>query len=259
MTRKEVMTFLEGQLKKLQEAHVADLMRARRSKELEQVLEDMGLEFSPIESFFNETNDAIYQDEEEIPKQFCYELGLYMQQSHLADTIFFEDYEVYRTILKEMEERLALEMATRMIRKNLSEYTIEKLLSSIMTREEVKQFLEEQLNKLPSHVIDLMRNRQYEELEKLLEDIEWNFFPIQEFSELNNESIYQSKTEIPKEFCYKLALYMQQSPLSDDIFFDDYRDYQTLLIELEEELADKIADVMNKDDLCECTVEELLG
>ena len=182
-----------------------------------------------------------------------------MQQSHLADTIFFEDYEVYRTILKEMEERLALEMATRMIRKNLSEYTIEKLLSSIMTREEVKQFLEEQLNKLPSHVIDLMRNRQYEELEKLLEDIEWNFFPIQEFSELNNESIYQSKTEIPKEFCYKLALYMQQSPLSDDIFFDDYRDYQTLLIELEEELADKIADVMNKDDLCECTVEELLG
>ena len=96
-------------------------------------------------------------------------------------------------------------------------------------------------------------------MEKLLEDIEWNFFPIQEFSELNNESIYQSKTEIPKEFCYKLALYMQQSPLSDDIFFDDYRDYQTLLIELEEELADKIADVMNKDDLCECTVEELLG
>lgn len=128
MTKKEIREFLEGQLKKLQEAHVSDLMRALRHEELEEILKDIELDFSPIEEFFNETENAIYQCKEEIPKMLCYELALYMQQSGLEDNFFFEDYGDYQTVLIELEDEGVNGIVEIIDREHLCDCTVEELM-----------------------------------------------------------------------------------------------------------------------------------
>ncbi len=129
-----------------------------------------------------------------------------------------------------------------------------------MTRENVQEFLKGQLIKLQDvHVDDLMKASRHEELEEILEDVELDFSPIKEFWDQEGEAIYQLKGEIPKEFCYELALYMQQSGLQDVVFFSNYWNYQDLLMELEEKVAENIADVMDKGHICEFTVKELVA
>lgn len=128
MTREEVKQFLKDQLKKLQDAHVADLMKVRRHEELEEILKDVELDFSPIEEFWKDQGEAIYQTQEEIPEEFCYELACYMNRSSLKDFLFFEDYEDYYNVLIELKEEVAVDIAARMNDMYLCNYTIRGLL-----------------------------------------------------------------------------------------------------------------------------------
>lgn len=259
MTREEIKVFLEGQLKKLQKANVADLMKARQHEELEAILENIELDFSPLGEFWKEEDKAIYQSQEEIPKEFLYELTCYIVQSSLGDEVFFEYYEGFIEVLEETEEEVMLDIAGHMMKSDLYKYLIKEVLTTIMTRKKAMMSLESQLKKLQKeHVADLMKTRRYEELEAILEDIELDFSSIEEFWNEKSEAIYQSEEEIPKEFCYELVCYMQQSNLEDEVFIKEEKDFHSVLKETDEEVRKQISEVMSTNHLCYCTMKELI-
>lgn len=124
MTRKKVKEFLEGQLKKLQEAHVAELMKGRRDEELEAILADVKLDSFFIEIF----EQPVYMTLQEIPKEFVYELVCYINQSGLPNWHFFEDDFNFISILRATDEKVAGEIASLMTERELRCYTMEDLL-----------------------------------------------------------------------------------------------------------------------------------
>lgn len=124
MTRQEVQHFIKGQLKKLQEAHVVDLMKACRNEELEEILYELDLDFSIVDEFLQE-GKSIYQTGQEIPSEFAYELVWYIQQSGLEDDDFFEDYYDFVTILEDLG---AKHIASIIVIKDLTDCEIEELL-----------------------------------------------------------------------------------------------------------------------------------
>lgn len=126
-----------------------------------------------------------------------------------------------------------------------------------MTREVVLKFLEAQLKKLKEeHVSDLMKANRVEELEEIVDELE--FDTLEEFCD-ENESLKLEICEIPEDFHYELAFYISQSGCEDREIFEDYDDFRELLKETQEELAETIADTMERYDLRWCSIEELLA
>lgn len=124
MTRKKIKEFLEGQLKKLQEAHVAELMKSRRHEELEAILADVKLDSFLIEIF----EQPVYMSRQEIPKQFIYELVCYINKSGLPNWHFFEDDFNFISILRDTDEKVAEVIASLMTEQDLRYYTIKNFL-----------------------------------------------------------------------------------------------------------------------------------
>lgn len=127
MERKEVQKFLMGQLALLRKAHVDDLMRTRRHKEVESVLKDVPLDFSPIKKFCNE-GDAVYL-QGEIPEGMpLYELIAYMKQSGLDDDCFVEDDSDLQYLLSKTGEEVLEDIATLNESYNIGDCTMRELL-----------------------------------------------------------------------------------------------------------------------------------
>lgn len=124
-----------------------------------------------------------------------------------------------------------------------------------MTRREVKEFLEKQLEILKDyHVEDLMKAGRVQELEDIMKEL--NFSPMQEFCDEQSLDLWDS--EIPEGYHYELVLYVSQSGISDDEFFENYGDFMDMLMRTGEDLAEQIEDIMKGFNLCDCTIEELL-
>lgn len=128
MTREEVLEFLEAQLNKLKEEHVADLMKANRVEELEEIVDE--LEFDTLEEFCDE-NGSLNLEICEILEDFHYELAFYISQSGCEDHEIFEDEDDFRELLKETQEELAETIADTMESYNLRWCSIEELLSGV--------------------------------------------------------------------------------------------------------------------------------
>lgn len=132
MTRNEVKSFLEGQLKMLKECHVEDLMKAGRTEELKEIVEE--LEFSPVEEFCDKKNLNLQVSE--IPEGYHYELVLYLSQSKVCDNEFFENYNDFAEVLMRTGEELAKQIATIMGDWDLSNCSIEELLFGVQDEDE---------------------------------------------------------------------------------------------------------------------------
>lgn len=126
MTREKVIKFLEAQLKKLKEEHVADLMKANRVEELEEIADE--LEFEPLVEFLEE-NIILDLENHEILEDCHYELAFYISQSGYDDTCIFDDYEDFVDLLEKTQEELAETIATIMVTTDLCACSIEELLS----------------------------------------------------------------------------------------------------------------------------------
>lgn len=127
-------------------------------------------------------------------------------------------------------------------------------------REEAQEFLKGQLEILRGlHVASLMKARQHGKLEKKLEDIELDFSLLKEYWDFEQVSIYQNTKEIPKDFLLELGCYMQQSKFMNDVYFQNIEDYEYLLLNTGEEVAEDIAGRADEDDLCNYTIEGLIS
>lgn len=124
-------------------------------------------------------------------------------------------------------------------------------------RKKIIEFFYKELEKLKTeeHVEDLMKARRSKELKRIVKEID--FSPVRKFIE-KNESLYLAIDEIKEEFCYEIVLYIWGSGKEDWNFFEEDDDFRDVLYEKEEELAKAIADFMKGDNLCDCTLEELL-
>lgn len=128
MERQQAVDFLNQQLEKLKnEEHVADLMKARRSKELEKIASE--LDFSLIDKFLKKTDLDL--SKEEILEGFCYEMAFYMYASKWPDCEFFENDTEFQYILYKMNEDLATQIADTMDEIDLHDCTIEELLNGL--------------------------------------------------------------------------------------------------------------------------------
>lgn len=127
--REEAQEFLKGQLVRLKEVHVEDLMRARRHEELEAILEDIELDISPLETFWDEEDEAIYQSEQEIPKEFLYELVCYMSCSEYDDDYYCEAYGYLQNVLRATKEEVLLHVADIMDERDLCMCNFKQLVA----------------------------------------------------------------------------------------------------------------------------------
>lgn len=124
--RNRIIDFFYKQLEILKSEHVEDLMKARRSKELERILKKKVI-FSPVQEFIKK-NEALGLAKDEIRKDLSYEMALYICCSDLADEQFFEDYEDFRVILFRKNEKLATQIGKMMMSINLCDLSIKKLI-----------------------------------------------------------------------------------------------------------------------------------
>lgn len=135
MTRKEIKKFLEGQLKYLKEQHVEDLMKAGRIQELKNIVKV--LDYSLVYDFC--ANQKLAIQASEIPKEYLYEVVLYVSNSKMEDNEWFEDYSDFIEMLMEKGEVLAKQIAASMGIDDLCNYTIEDLLLGIWNHKVSKE------------------------------------------------------------------------------------------------------------------------
>ena len=117
--RNRIIDFFYKQLEILKSEHVEDLMKARRSKELERILKKKVI-FSPVQEFIKK-NESLGLAKDEIRKDLSYEMALYICCSDLAD-------EHFRVILFRKNEKLATQIGKMMMSINLCDLSIKKLI-----------------------------------------------------------------------------------------------------------------------------------
>lgn len=126
--RKEIKKYLKKQLKRLKEARVAELMKAREYGELKDTLLELNLNFAIIKDFFDTEGEAIYQTGKEIPKRFLYELACFIHQSCLEDNVYFNYDDEFQDLLLQLKEPVATHVANCMNYHDICKCTIKELL-----------------------------------------------------------------------------------------------------------------------------------
>ena len=128
----------------------------------------------------------------------------------------------------------------------------------MMNREKVLEFLESQFEKLKEeeHVEDLMKRGRLDELNQLVEELDFSI--LDEFR--NEKYLALGIDEIPVEnYLYEIVFYVMHSDMQDCEFFLSYNDIIKLLRKKEEDLATEIAELMQWHNLKEYSIEELLN
>jgi len=131
MTRWETVKYVQEQINRLKEEHVADLMRAGRAEELCEILDD--IDYSVLEEFFGEC-DCLMLSVKEIPQDSLLEAILLLQDfcsrcdEGIDDNGLFDDWtEITEALITEGGE-LEEEIATIMDTNNLCDVGLEELL-----------------------------------------------------------------------------------------------------------------------------------
>lgn len=124
MLRKEAVEFLMGQLRKLKEKNLIDLMKAKRINELWKLAKE--LEILSLQKYC--IKEHLCLKTFEIPKEYYYELAFYLTQSEIFDhEIFLNPWE-FRETLRETKDELAIQIADIMTKYNLCDCTIRELI-----------------------------------------------------------------------------------------------------------------------------------
>lgn len=126
-----------------------------------------------------------------------------------------------------------------------------------MTREQAVEFLEKELKKMKEqNVAEKMRNHRIEELKEVAKTVE--FLPLLNFVR-KPQGIDLEIYEFPKSCHCELAFYVWISGINDYFFFEEPEEFEDLYRHIPEKLAQNIAQVMEKENLCECSLEELVN
>ena len=125
-----------------------------------------------------------------------------------------------------------------------------------MDREKILEFLRIQIKKLKEkHVEDLMKHGRVDELKQVAEELD--FSTLNEFCD--DRDLELQVDEIPIVECfYETIFYFMHSKLDDDKIFKYYTSIIVLAKEKGEELAVKIGEHMDRYDLKEAKIEEII-
>lgn len=125
-----------------------------------------------------------------------------------------------------------------------------------MTRTEALKFLVAQVTALKEkHVSDLMKKNRIDELWEIAQKVKIS--PLLKFCR-GDRHLDLRMSEIPNGCHYELAFYISQSTVLDHEVFANYKEFIELLKSTNEDLADRIANIMVKHNLSDCTIPELL-
>lgn len=119
----QVQEFIKKELKKLKDYHVDDLIRTRGCTELEEILEDIDLDFSMTYEFV-ESRKIVYEEKEEIPECYVYELLCYIWKSGIEDSSYFKDDYDFVQILRDFGEE---DIANRITLQDIIYYKLAEL------------------------------------------------------------------------------------------------------------------------------------
>lgn len=128
MTKREnAIQILIQKVKEAKQAHVEDLMRANRVEELEELAKEFDM------SDFDDNVESIGRLQlklTEVPEDCLLELVFVLNAGNSWDHEVWEDWSEFVETLRNSGQPLEIQVADLMEDCNLSEYTLEKLLSS---------------------------------------------------------------------------------------------------------------------------------
>lgn len=131
-SRQKTIMNLMRQLEYLKQSNVEDLMKEKRTQEIEEIMQDgllsEELDFESVKIFCG--IQYLNLKKNEISNSYCYELALYLNYSDIEDAEIFYESRQFEDMLKDKGEKLADNIAFLMSRDNLSNYSIEQLLSA---------------------------------------------------------------------------------------------------------------------------------
>lgn len=123
--RDQVVQFLVEKIEEMKKEHVADLMRANRSDELEAIAEKLDL--SVLNNFVE--SDYLDLSPEELPEDSLLELVFILNHSSLPDDDVFLDWTVFRDALAKTGKSLEYQIAELMDDWNIGDLTLEEILT----------------------------------------------------------------------------------------------------------------------------------
>lgn len=123
--RNQVVQFLVEKIEDMKKEHVADLMRANRSDELEAIAEKLDL--SVLNNFVE--SDYLDLSPEELPEDSLLELVFILNHSSLPDDDVFLDWTVFRDALAKTGKSLEYQIAELMDDWNIGDLTLEEILT----------------------------------------------------------------------------------------------------------------------------------
>ena len=125
-----------------------------------------------------------------------------------------------------------------------------------MSREDALNFLKLQLVTLKQlEVAELMKHQRVEELKEI--DKKLDFSILKQFC--NKNTLELQIYEIPNNCEYELAFYARGLGIKDSIIFVNWQEFSVELEMLHEPLGDNVVNLMECYNLCECTIEQLVG
>ena len=128
--RNKIINSLMKQWEILKENDVENLMKSGNIEQIEEIMQDAllseKLDFESIKMYCR--MQFLNLKREEIPKEYLYEIALYLNYSDLEDVEFFYEWKQFTCLLQEKEETLSENIAFLMEKNNLSSYSIDELL-----------------------------------------------------------------------------------------------------------------------------------
>lgn len=253
--RKEVVELVMADLRKLKEEHVADLMKACRVEELEQLSNEIAPEethFSFLKEFIQE--EYLYLSEAELPDDCVMELAFYI---FLSQTMAYQIVDNGSQFFRKLEDEGQL---GNVIAKKFEKYNgfmpvaMEEFIT-YTSKEDVKKEVIKQLKKFQEeeHVADLMKAGRIEELKTIAQEID--FTMLVEYMNYDGKPFLDIK-EIPQGSALELAFYISMSQYTE---LDVVEDFEKFMTELQTtgKLGKSISNNMIYMDLNEMSIEEL--
>ncbi len=136
--RTATVMFIQQQLKQLHEKeHVSDLMKHGQIDKLEAI--ELQLDYSGLDSYFDEDDKFLELEITEIPEGCHYELAFYFRNYYRqSDFQFFADEDEVIELLEEKQDDLAKNVASIIASKGLCCSSLKELLFGIRNEEETE-------------------------------------------------------------------------------------------------------------------------
>lgn len=133
--RTETIMFIQQQLKQLHEKeHVSDLMEHGQTTELEAI--ELKLDYSVLNSYFDENDEGLELEVTEIPEECHNELAFYFRQCGKPNYQIFADEVEMIELFEEKQGDLADNVVTSIRSKDLCCLSLEELVFGIQDDED---------------------------------------------------------------------------------------------------------------------------